>query len=243
MSRGETTTDGQKIPKRIHYCWFSKDKMPPLNQKCVDSWKRCLPEYELVCWDRGRVDSLNARFAQEACSVRAWAFAADYVRLHALFHEGGVYLDSDVEVLRPFDPFLHHSAFSSIEHWPELDAIGIEGAILGAERGQPWIGKCLDYYDNRPFLNSKGERDETIVSGIIADIAAEQFGFSFRVEQQELPTGICIYPPVVFTHVSGPFSAEVTCAVHHCAGSWRQTRKPSIQRRLGRWIRRRLSLR
>jgi mannosyltransferase OCH1-like enzyme len=167
-------------------------------------------------------DLLTVEFVREAVSVRAWAFAADYIRLHALLHEGGIYLDSDVEVFRPFDAFLHHSAFSSVEHWPSVNGLGIEGAVVGAEKGHPWISQCLEYYENRRFSEGEGAREQFIVSGILARAAAKGFGFCFKAESQELAAGIHIYSPVVFTHVGGQYSASETYALHHCSGSWRE---------------------
>lgn len=219
-----------RIPKRIHYCWLGGGEFPELNARCIETWKSVLPDYELVCWDRERFDVESVPFVREAVSVGAWAFAADYIRLHALATEGGIYLDSDVEVFKPFDSFLHHGAFSGIEHWPEIKTIGIEGAIVGAEKGNAWIKRCLDYYRDRRFLDEDGNRDETIVSGIIASIAAKDFGFRYELARQDLDAGICIYPPEVFTHTGGRFSQEETVALHHCAGSWRTSKPPIVQR-------------
>jgi len=210
------------IPKRIHYCWLSGEPLPELHRRCVESWGRVLPDYELVLWDQQRFEVSSVPFVAEAVEVGAWAFAADYIRLHALAEEGGVYLDSDVEVRRSFDGFLGHRAFSSIEHWPEIPSIGIEGAILGAEAGHPWIRDCLATFEDRRFLDADGRRDETIIGRVLADVAVARYGFRREVEEQELAEGIHLYPPVVLTHDGGEFSAERTHAVHHCVGSWRR---------------------
>ncbi|BCU75844.1 glycosyltransferase [Luteolibacter sp. LG18] len=223
------------IPRRIHYCWLSDDPLPELQQRCLASWKRHLPGYEIVRWDMPRARAIDNRFLHQAIDSRAWAFAADYLRLHALATEGGLYLDSDVEVFRSFDPFLRHRAFSAIEHWPEIHAIGIEGAILGSEPGHPWIRDCLAYYADRNFLGPDGKKDETIISGIIAGIAAERYGFRHAVEEQHLAGDIHLYPPIVLTHTRGPFSETETHALHHCVGSWRAP-KPLWKRALRRLL-------
>jgi Glycosyltransferase sugar-binding region containing DXD motif len=210
-----------RIPRRIHYIWLSDDKLPELNQRCLDSWRRHMPDYELIRWDMTRASCFDARFVREALSVRAWAFASDYIRLQALASEGGIYLDSDVEVFKPFDPFLQHRAFSSIEYWPEISEIAVEGAVLGAEPNHPWIRACVARYDARVFFKPDGTQDRTIVSRILAEVAAEGFGFQYRVKEQRLKDDFHLYPPVVLTHRTGPVSREETYAIHHCVGAWR----------------------
>lgn len=198
----------ERIPRRIHYIWLSDDEFPELNRRCIESWRRHMPDYEIVRWNMEKVASFDARFVREALSARAWAFASDYIRLKALALEGGVYLDSDVEVFKPFDGFLRHRAFSSIEHWPEISEIAVEGAILGAEPNHPWVKACVERYDTRSFIKSDGTQDRTIVSRILAQVAADGFGFQYRVEEQHLRDDFHLYPPVVLTHRTGPFSRK-----------------------------------
>jgi hypothetical protein len=224
-----------RIPRRIHYIWLSDDPLPELNERCLESWRRVMPDYEIVRWDMKRAQVLDARFVREALSVRAWAFASDYIRLQALALEGGIYLDSDVEVLKPFDQFLKHGAFSSIEHWPEINEIAIEGAILGAEAGHPWIKACVTRYDARSFIRPDGTRDHTIISRILAGVAAEGFGFRYEVKEQVLKDDFHLYAPIVLTHRTGPFSQNETYAIHHCVGGWRPP-KPLWKRIIRRFI-------
>ena len=101
-----------KIPKIIHYCWFGGNPMPDSFQKCIDSWKQVMPEYEIVCWDESNFDLTSVPFVSEAAEMKKWAFVSDYVRLYALYYQGGIYLDTDVEIVQPLDRFLMHSFFS-----------------------------------------------------------------------------------------------------------------------------------
>ncbi|MBB5352750.1 hypothetical protein HNR46_002998 [Haloferula luteola] len=209
-----------RIPKKVHYCWLSGEPLPALQRRCLESWRRHLPGFELVRWDCERFAVEEVPFVKEAVACRKWAFAADYLRLHALHEEGGIYLDSDVELFGSLEPFLHHRAFSGIEYWPEVPSIAIEGAILGAEKRHPWMAACLEHYRGRSFLDAEGRPDEQIVSSIIA-AAAEGLGFRPVAKGQELAEGVKLYDPVVFTHATGEFSKERTVALHHCLGSWR----------------------
>ena len=93
------------IPKKIHYCWFSGDKKPVSIERCIESWKRVMPDYEIKEWDGNSFDFDSVLFVKQAIEARKWAFASDYVRLYALHTEGGIYLDSDVEVFKRFDCF------------------------------------------------------------------------------------------------------------------------------------------
>ena len=99
------------IPKTIHYTWFSGDEMPQMIKDCIATWKKVMPDYELRLWDMASIKNIDSIFLREAIKVRKWAYAADYVRLYALYHEGGIYLDTDVIVFKRFDVFLKHNAF------------------------------------------------------------------------------------------------------------------------------------
>lgn len=178
------------IPKKIHWCWLSGDPLPSNFEACVNSWKEIMPDYEIICWDKSRFDIHSVPFVEEAYNCKKYAFAADYIRLYALYTEGGIYLDSDVKVFERFDRFLHHSAFSSVEispvmikhrtdrDWHSRNAgYGIQGAIIGAEKGNEWIGKSLHFYDGKSFLDEEGKIAVPIICSIMAKVAEENYGF------------------------------------------------------------------
>ena len=106
------------IPKKIHYCWLSNDPFPRKIRKCMDTWRKMLPDYEFKLWNTHNFDINSVPFVKQAYEQRKWAFAADYIRMYALYHEGGVYLDSDVKVLKPLDSLLNHGFMSSLEYHP-----------------------------------------------------------------------------------------------------------------------------
>ena len=107
------------IPKKIHFCWMSGDPYPAKIKRCMKTWRRVMPDYEIKLWNAQNFDVEGAPdYVREAIRQRKWAFAADYIRMYALYHEGGIYLDSDVLVLKPFDDLLNHSFMSSLEYHP-----------------------------------------------------------------------------------------------------------------------------
>ena len=142
------------IPKIIHLCWLSGDKYPAKIAKCIASWKKHLPDYEIMLWDTKRFDLNTSNWVKQAFEAKKYAFAADYIRFYALHNFGGIYLDSDVEVLKSFNPLLDLPYFVGAEK-----AGTPEAAIMGAEKGLPWIKKCLDYYSGRNFIKEDGSYD------------------------------------------------------------------------------------
>lgn len=142
------------IPKIIHLCWLSGDPYPAKIARCLDSWKTFLPDYEVILWDTKRFGLNSSLWVKQAYENKKYAFAADYIRFYALYHMGGIYLDSDVEVIKPFDDLLDLPYFIGAEK-----AGTPEAAIMGAEKGCDWIKQCLDYYDNRSFVKADGTLD------------------------------------------------------------------------------------
>lgn len=142
------------IPKIIHLCWLSGDSYPPLIQKCIESWKKYLPDYEIWVWDTKRFDVNSVLWTKQAFEAKKYAFAADYIRLYALYHFGGIYLDSDVLVYKSFDDLLKLPYFIG-EDYIHL----FEPAIIGCEPNTPWIGRVMERYRDRPFIMEDGAYD------------------------------------------------------------------------------------
>ncbi|UBD69674.1 glycosyl transferase [Bacteroides sp. BFG-257] len=135
------------IPKKIHFCWLSGDEYPPLIKYCIDTWHKILPDYEIVLWDTKRFDISSVPWVKDAYEAKKFAFAADYIRVYALYTEGGIYLDSDVEMIKSFNPLLNYKSFLGYE----ASTHGIEAAIMGAEPGMSWCKKALNFYEERRF--------------------------------------------------------------------------------------------
>lgn len=181
-------------------------------KKCMASWRKFLPDYQIKVWDELTFDVACNRFVAEAYASRKWAFVADYVRLYALYHEGGIYLDTDVEVFRPLDDFLHHPAFSGFE-----DGQLIPTGVMGAVKGNNWIKRLLEYYTNRPFLKPDGTIDLQPNTRIITDIGSSEYGLRCDNSFQILKEEVAIYPREFFCLDTGIVDAYAT---HHFNGSW-----------------------
>lgn len=139
------------IPKIIHYCWLSGDEYPESIKECLASWQEYLPDYEFRLWDCKRFDINSILWTKQAFEAKKYAFAADYIRLYALYTEGGIYLDSDVIVYKSFNDLLNLPYFIG-----EDKTHCFEPAIVGCELGMPWIKDVLDRYDHLPFVNDDG---------------------------------------------------------------------------------------
>jgi hypothetical protein len=217
------------IPKIIHYCWLSDDPFPANIQECIDSWKRVLPEYEIVKWDRKRFDIDSVPYVKEAYDAKKYAFCADYIRIYALYHYGGIYLDSDVMVYKPFDSFLNLHSFSSVEfHSYFLYArisnkkerlVGIEAAVLGSEKGATWLKDVLDYYEGRHFSLASNELKKNIMPRVIARVLHSKYGFQYTPTFQRLTNGMEVYPTEVFSSRIAD-GCPIKYSTHLGANSW-----------------------
>lgn len=143
------------IPKVIHYCWFGMNEKPPLVKKCMESWKRYCPEYSIVEWNESNFDVAGNDYVKEAYESGKWAFVADYARLWIIYHYGGIYLDTDVEILKSFDSLLEETAFLGLED-SRLIATGLG---FGAEKRNGIVKTMLQEYDGIHFINEDGSFD------------------------------------------------------------------------------------
>ena len=168
--------------------------MPELLQQCVSSWKRYLPEYEFRLWKIDSFDYDSVEFTRDALSHKKWAFVSEYVRLYALYHDGGIYLDSDVFVFGKIDFMLENQFFTGLEmRDKEHQQIYCEAAILGSEPGHPFIKKCLDFYDRRSFVDMQGNLDLTPIPTIMSEILETEYGWKREDVTQTLADGVTIY--------------------------------------------------
>lgn len=206
------------IPKIIHYCWFGRGEKTDLAQKCIESWKKFLPDYELKEWNEVNFDISINQYVHEAYENRKFAFVTDYVRLYAIYTEGGIYMDTDVEVLGNYDRFLHHHAFSGFE----TDG-NVPTGMMAAEKGSVWAKDLLDQYDNRAFVQPDGSFDMTTNTAVITNYMIGK-GLILNNQYQDFPELCTMYPADYFCpkdHRTGKIRCtKNTVCIHHFAGSW-----------------------
>ena len=212
------------IPKIIHLCWMSGDPFPSDIQKCIDSWKRILPDYEIWLWDTKRFDLSTSVWVTEAYDKKKYAFCADYIRMYALFNYGGVYLDSDVEVLRSFNDLLTLPYFIGYESKQYFEA-----AVIGAEKGNPFIGDVLAYYKDRHFVKENGSLDIQIMPEVMMNVTNSKWKRVLINEISDFindPTIINVFPYDWFSPIDSTGKRYVlrvsknTYCIHHFASAW-----------------------
>lgn len=229
------------IPKIIHYCWFSGEEMSPFIKKCMKTWEEKLPDYKLRLWDANSFDFDSVPFVRDAYKARKWAFVTDYIRFYALYTEGGVYMDTDVKVMRNFDEFLKYNFFSSHEIQPHfyetepkklnshkipLDPTqfiygwSVQAAIMGATKGLPYLKECLEYYNHKPFYNAeeKIDLDELIIGKHITRLILK-YGYRYEDCDQLLDDNMFIAKSDVFVG-NAIYLKPDSYAIHLCNGSW-----------------------
>jgi Glycosyltransferase sugar-binding region containing DXD motif len=205
------------IPKVIHYCWFGKNKMPALGVKCMDSWKKFLPEYELRLWNEDLFDVHSIPYVLEAWHARKYAFVTDYVRLYVLYHFGGIYMDTDVEVVKNLDDLLYLPGFSGFESDKDIPT-----GIIACEPNNEWAKEQLNWYEGKHFLKVDGSADLTSNVQIISDNMAAN-GFILKNSYQVYKSCMHIFSKDYFCPKSRSGMITLTSntyCIHHFAASW-----------------------
>lgn len=243
------------IPKVIHFCWLSGDPYPAKIRKCMNTWKEVMPDYEWKLWNLENFDLFSApAYVQEAVRVRKWAFAADYIRIYALYKEGGFYLDSDVKVLKRFDEFRHYSFVSSMEYHPMqiakdgsarlinecgeriadeyVSGIQIQAAVMGGQAGCRFLKDILDWYQDKHFIRADGSLCIDLLSPYIYARIAEKYGFRYLDKDQGLDDNMKVFRSEIFAGNKYEVT-PASYAIHLCAHSWKGDLKEKLKRKLG----------
>jgi len=216
------------IPKIIHYCWFGGNSKPKLAEKCIKSWQKVCPDYEIMEWNEDNFDVASApKYVQQAYEAKRWAFVTDYVRLKALLHYGGIYMDTDVEVIKPLDKYLHHRAFAGFENPGR-----VQTGLLACEKDFPLFRAFIGYYDTASFLKPDGTQDTTTNVEILTELCVRH-GLKLDGSYQEVE-GFAVYPTEVFCPVDYDteklHKTRKTAVIHWFAASWHTEEEERILR-------------
>lgn len=223
------------IPKIIHYCWIGGKPLTPLAQKCVESWHRIMPNYKIKLWNESNYDFTKNTFMANAYKHKKWGFVPDYARLEIIYNYGGIYLDTDVEALKPFDEFLQYPAFCGFES-EHFIALGLG---FGAEKGNAIIKKMMEQYENMDFKlskktlgqaslyskikASKWQKENLIPSPLLqTQFLVENYGLKQNNSRQSLES-MEVFPSSYFcpkNNANLPIKTENAYSVHWYEASW-----------------------
>jgi len=213
------------IPRTIHYCWFGDAQKSDLNRRCLDSWRRVLPGYHVKEWNE-KNSPLDSPYCQEAHRKGLWSRLSNNVRLQVLYSEGGIYLDTDVEVLKDFGPLLLDRCFLGFQQRSEDDD-WVNSAVLGAQSAHPFIRSCLELTEALHAETGEFFRSPSIVTTVLRNMGLRSYGL------QEL-NGIKIYPAEYFypypwfSSFSPECIKEATYCIHYWEGSWLKQREQNL---------------
>jgi hypothetical protein len=220
------------VQKVIHYCWFGGNPLGEKELACISSWIKFFPDYEICRWDESNFDVRCCSYVSEAYDAKKWAFVSDYARFKILYENGGLYFDTDVEVIRPFDDVLEYGPFMGFEVDPKLD-MPMNGAAenglavnpglgLAADAGNRLYREVLESYENDHFLNRDGTFNyQTVVERVTKMLLCK--GLEQRAGVQHV-AGITIWPSTYFNPINletGKLSiTNDTHSIHHYDASW-----------------------
>jgi len=211
------------IPKIIHLCWFGGGRYPRDIKLCLKSLKKVLPDYKIMLWDYEKALSTGFPYVKEALEAKKWAFAADVVRLYAVYTYGGLYMDTDIRLFKRFDSFLegHGASFFIESHNFEGQepCLGIQAAFFAAQKGNEAVGKVLDYYRDRHFRLEDGSLDIADIAPAKYARALEPLGFEYVDKKIELSLDAVVWPS---RFVAGNYYelTEDSFCIHLCDHSW-----------------------
>ncbi len=220
------------IPKTIHYCWFGRNPKPKLAKRCINSWKKYCPDYRIVEWDENNFDiSSCPLYVRQAYEAEKWAFVTDYVRLKVVHDFGGIYLDTDVELLKNLDFLLANKAFFGFEEGRSVAT----GLGFGAEKGTPLLQSLMDEYNDIPFILPDGSFDKTTCPVRNTNVFLKH-GLVQNDRMQFLDDGIRILPKE-YLSPRDYFTEENhitpnTVSIHWFAASWKTKQEKNLKKQL-----------
>ena len=217
------------IPKKIHYCWFGRGEKPKLAKKCIASWKKCCPDYEIIEWNEDNFDVGKYPYAQYCLENKKWAFLSDFARLIIILEHGGIYFDTDVELIKSMDNLLNYEAFYGFEN-SEYVASGLG---FGAEKGHNTVAKMLEEYAD---LRNEDGSFEFMGCPRLNTAALVKIGL-IQNGKEQVVAGAHIFPEDYFNPFDDPTGrlnlTENTYSIHWYAKSW-MSKKAVLRSKLTR---------
>ena len=206
------------VPKVIYYCWFGKGKMPSMAEKCIKSWKKFCPGYEIVCINEDNFDVRQNKYMSQAYDAEKWAFVSDYARLKVLYDNGGIYFDTDVELIKPIDDLIKDGGYMGFDDYGFVST----GLGFACEKGNELVGKVLEDYNDIPFVLPDGTYDTTPCP-IRNTKVMEKSGLDLKHQDQTFMgihflTEDYLCPMKYYTGKKK--ITKTTYSIHHFSASW-----------------------
>ncbi len=215
-----------KIPKIIHFCWFGHGEYSDKMKYCMASWEKYCPDYKIMKWDEDSFDLDSCNYIRQAYDKKRWAFVTDYVRFKVLQQYGGVYLDTDMEVIKPFNDLLNDDAVLSFKQVVEgTNFNGLTSAFIATKPNNPDFNPLIEQFESRSYINEEGEEDITPIAKFLTDLVKDK-GIKLDDSLQS-QNGITVYPheylcpTVISTKDSKIATTDNTHVIHHFVGTWR----------------------
>ena len=230
------------IPKKIHYCWFGGNPLAETAEKCIESWKKFCPDYEIIRWDESNFNINSCDYVKEAYEAKKWAFVSDYARLKILYEHGGLYFDTDVELVKSLEDIVAKGSFMGREENVNVNP----GLGIGAYQNEEFYKELLDGYKQRHFVNGDGSYDLTTIVEYTTNYLIK---YGLKNEQKiQTVRNIQIYPKEYFCPMDYQTGELIitdnTRSIHHFTASWyNETQKYALKlrRKLGRIMPRKLA--
>ena len=207
------------IPKTIHYCWFGGNALPEIALKCIESWRRYCPDYEIIEWNESNYDVNKHPYIKEAYDAKKWAFVSDFARLDIIYNNGGIYLDTDVEVIRLIDEMLNNNCFLAAETTGFVNT----GLGFGAVKNSVIVKKLLDEYENAHFRLSSGVYDSIPCPRRNTE-PLFKMGYRYSEYDMWIGEGVVVFPPEFFCPINYDTKqlkiTDKTVSIHHYSGLW-----------------------
>ena len=217
------------IPKIIHYCWFGGNKLPESAIRCIESWKKFCPDYKIIEWNESNYNVRKNKYMSDAYDKKKWAFVSDYARVDVVYEHGGIYMDTDVELLKPLDAFLNNEIYCGWESRDMMqDGKGMENSVnfglgFGAEKESKILKDILELYEDISFINQDGSLN-LMACPHYQTMILKKYGIDDSKRTYQKINGIVVYPERYFSPKSlqtGELTiTEDTVSIHHFSMSW-----------------------
>ena len=227
----EQTKSNLGIPKTIHYCWFGRNPLPEMAIKCIESWRKFFPDYEIIEWNEDNFDVNIIPYTQEAYSAKKYAFVSDYARFWILYKYGGLYFDTDVEVIKSMDDIISRGSFMGVEVFiPDKTLLVAPGLGLGAYPGLEIYREMMNCYNSLHFLHADGSFNQVTIVKYTSDVLKDNGLKCMNVLQ--LVAGVWIYPQDYFNPLDDNTGrlriTENTRSIHWYTKTWLKKRSPFV---------------